>query len=211
MIIEDPTRVFVGVPDAYGENEVGLSLRQMIDKYDAIGGVNGGGFYDPDGTQKGGIPKGSVIKDGKILWGDNDKKYSICGFDKDGILHVGSMTAREALNKGVIDSVSFGPALIINENPVNADYYLGVSRNPRTAIGQRADGAILLLVIEGRSMSSFGATFDDLIEVFLKHGAVNATNLDGGYSSLMVYDGGDLTMNSYAYGERILPNCILVR
>ncbi len=211
MIVQDPTRLFVGVPDAYGEHEVGLSLRNMIRKYDAVGGVNGGGFYDADGTQKGGIPKGLVIKDTKILWGDNDTRYSICGFDKDGILYVGSMTARQAQAAGVVDAVSFGPALIVNEQPVNAQHYLGVSRNPRTAIGQRADGAILLLVIEGRSMSSFGATFDDLIEIFIKYGAVNATNLDGGYSSLMVYDGGDLTMNSYAYGERILPNSILIR
>ncbi len=211
MIVEDPTRVFVGVPDSYGENSVGLSLRDMIRKYDAVAGVNGGGFYDPDGTQKGGIPKGMVIKDSKILWGDDGKKYSICGFDRNGILYVGSMTAQDAISKGVVDAVSFGPALIINENPVNADYYLGVSRNPRTAIAQRADGAILLLVIEGRSLSSFGATFDDLIEIFLQYGAVNATNLDGGYSSLMVYNGGNLTMNSYAYGERILPNSILVK
>lgn len=211
MIIDDPSRLFVGVPDKYGEGQVGLSLRDMIRKYDAVGGVNGGGFLDEDGMQKGGIPKGLVIKDSKILWGDNSNKYSICGFDKDGILYVGSMTARQAVNAGVVDAVSFGPALIVNGEPVNSEHYLGVSRNPRTAVGQRADGSILLVVIEGRSMSSFGATFDDLIEIFLRYGAVNATNLDGGYSSLMVYEGGDLTMNSYAYGERILPNAILIR
>lgn len=211
MIIKDPKRVFVGVPDEYGAGKVGLSLRNMIRKYDAVGGTNAGGFYDYNGMQQGGIPDGFVIKDSKILWGDNSQKYSICGFDRDGILYVGSMTARQALNAGVVDAVTFGPALIINEEPVNSKHNLGVSRNPRTAVGQRADGAILLLVIEGRSMSSFGATFDDLIEIFLRHGAVNATNLDGGYSSLMVYEGGDLTMNSYAYGERILPNAILIR
>lgn len=211
MVVKDPTRLFVGVPDKYGEGQVGLSLRDMIRKYDAAGGINGGGFLDEDGMQKGGIPKGLVIKDSQILWGDNGTKYSICGFDKNGILHVGSMTARQAVDAGVVDAVSFGPALIVNGEPANGQHYLGVSRNPRTAVGQRADGAILLLVIEGRSMSSFGATFDDLIEIFVQNGAVNATNLDGGYSSLMVYDGGDLTMNSYAYGERILPNAILIR
>ena len=211
MVVKDPTRLFIGVPDKYGAGQVGLSLREMIRKYDAAGGVNGGGFLDEDGMQKGGIPKGLVIKDSKILWGDNANKYSICGFDKNGILYVGSMTARQAVDAGVVDAVSFGPALIVNGEPVNGEHYLGVSRNPRTAVGQRADGAILLLVIEGRSMSSFGATFDDLIEIFIQNGAVNATNLDGGYSSLMVYDGGDLTMNSYAYGERILPNAILIR
>ncbi len=211
MIVKDPTRLFVGVPDKYGAGEQGLSLRDMIRKYDAVGGVNGGGFVDDDGMQKGGIPKGLVIKDSKILWGDTATKHSICGFDKNGILYVGSMTARQAVEAGVVDAVSFGPALIVNGTPVTEEHYLGTSRNPRTAVGQRADGAILLLVIEGRSMSSFGATFEDLIEILVRYGAVNATNLDGGYSSLMVCDGKDLTMNSYAYGERILPNAILIR
>ena len=211
MIVKDPTRLFVGVPDRYGEGAVGLSLRDMIRKYDAVGGVNGGGFKDEDGMQKGGIPKGLVIKDSEILWGDTATRHSICGFGKDGILYVGSMTAREAVNAGVVDAVSFGPALIVNGQPVTEEHYLGTSLNPRTAIGQRADGAILLLVIEGRSASSLGATFDDLITIFVTYGAVNATNLDGGYSSLMVCEGKDLTMNSYAYGERILPNAILIR
>lgn len=212
MIVKDPTRLFVGVPDKYGAGEVGLSLRDMIRKYDAVGGVNGGGFVDDDGMQKGGIPKGLVIKDSKVLWDANPgKRYSICGFNQDGLLYVGSMSANEAIEKGVVDAVSFGPALIVNGQPVTEEHYLGTSLNPRTAVGQRADGAILLLVIEGRSASSFGATFDDLIKIFVKYGAVNATNLDGGYSSLMVCEGKDLTMNSYAYGERILPNAILIR
>ncbi len=211
MIVNDPKRVFVGVPDAYGEDRIGLSLRQMIEKYDAIGGVNAGGFLDPGGVGKGGVPMGIVIKDSKIMWGEEDTKYSITGFDKDGVLYVGSMTGKEALAAGIVDAVSFGPALVINGEPVNSDYALGISRNPRTAIAQRADGSILLLVIEGRSLSSFGATFDDLIEIFMTYGAVNATNLDGGYSSLMVYNGGELTTNAYAYGERILPTAILVK
>ena len=67
----------------------------------------------------------------------------------------------------------------------------GSGANPRTAIGQRADGAILLLVTDGRGASShLGATASDLIGIMQEYGAVNAANLDGGSSSAMYYNGG---------------------
>ena len=66
----------------------------------------------------------------------------------------------------------------------------GSGANPRTAIGQRADGTVLLLVTDGRGASGhLGATASDLIEVLSKYGAVNAANLDGGSSSSMYYNG----------------------
>jgi len=61
MIISDPSRVFVGVPDSYGENSSGLTVASMIEKYDCIAGTNAGGFYDPNGSGTGGIPEGIVI------------------------------------------------------------------------------------------------------------------------------------------------------
>ena len=64
----------------------------------------------------------------------------------------------------------------------------GGGKNPRTAIGQRADGAVLFLVTDGRGASGhLGATASDLIGIMQEYGAVNAANLDGGSSSSMVY------------------------
>ena len=59
--------------------------------------------------------------------------------------------------------------------------------NPRTCMGQRADGAVILLVIDGRQVSSFGGTYADAIDIMVEYGAVNACNLDGGSSSVMLY------------------------
>ena len=77
----------------------------------------------------------------------------------------------------------------------------GSGANPRTAIGQRADGAILLLVTDGRGASGhLGATASDLISVMQEYGAVNAANLDGGSSSTMVYNGGyEMTSVTFYY------------
>lgn len=211
MIVDDPGRVFVGIPDAYGENAKGLSLKRLIEKYGAIGGTNAGGFDDPGGMGNGGIPKGAVIKDGELKYGSANGSYNMVGIDGDGILHVGTMSPNAALAAGVRDAVCFGPALIINGTPCNAGGSLSGGFNPRTAIGQRSDGTILMLVINGRSIGSLGATLDDLVSVMLDYGAVNASNLDGGASSLMMYDGETMNNSAYVYGERILPNAILVK
>ncbi len=209
LLVKDPTRVFVGIPGEFGEGHSGLSVVNMIKKYDAVAGTNAGGFYDPNGTGTGGIPEGIVIYEGELKWGNRGSSYSIAGIDKNGILHVGNMTGQKALDIGVQYAASFGPALVINGKP--AAISLGGGLNPRTAIGQRADGTMMLLVINGRSIDSLGATLDDLATIMLSHGAVNATNLDGGSSSIMYYDGKPLTSSAYVFGERVVATAILVK
>ena len=86
--------------------------------------------------------------------------------------------------------------------------------NPRTAIGQKADGTVLLLVTDGRGAGGhLGATARDLISIMQEYGAVNAANLDGGSSSAMYYDG-TYEMSSvtlyYATSSWLLPTAFVV-
>jgi len=208
MIVKDPTRVFVGVPDHYGAGYSGLTVEKMIEKYDAIGGINAGGFYDPNGEGTGGIPDGLVIYEGELLWGNLDTSYWVAGLDANGLLYTSKMTARKALSLGIQYAASFGPALIINGSVVTEN---DSSLNPRTAIGQRADGALLLLVINGRAVDSLGATLLDVAGIMLDHGAVNATNLDGGSSSIMIHNGEYLTNSSYIFGIRVVATAFIVK
>ena len=121
------------------------------------------------------------------------------------------MTGSRAIELGLMHAVSYGPALIINGEPCDAKRSLGGGINPRTAIGQREDGAILLLVVNGRQVDSLGATLDDLVEIMLSFGAINASNLDGGSSTLMKLSGEFLNTSSYILGgERILASTILI-
>lgn len=210
MIVKDPSRVKVGVckwlgsADSYGEH-----VYDMVDRYGAVAGVNGGGFDDPNGHGKGAVPLGFVFSEGEYLWGPEDEEEILIGFDQNDKLIVGSMTGKEAVELGIRDALSYGPALIINGDPADIS---GVSSglNPRTAIGQREDGAVLLLVIDGRQANSLGALYSDLIEVMLEFGAVNAGNLDGGSSSLMVYQGEILSNKANITGDRCIPTCVLV-
>ena len=83
--------------------------------------------------------------------------------------------------------------------------------NPRTAIGQRADGAVLLLVVDGRQAYSLGATHNDLVDIMLEYGAVNACNLDGGSSSMMWFEDGYVNHSASLIGIRPLPTAFLVQ
>jgi len=205
-IIRDPSTVKLAISGEYSETATGKYLGKIVEGENAVLGVNASGFEDEGGSGSGALPTGLVISDGQLLWGEEDKKYDIIGFDSNNILILDSMTAGEAVENGIRDAVSFGPVLIKNGKAI----YKNGGVNPRTAIGQRADGAVLLLVVEGRQVASIGATLRDLTNIMLDYGAVNAANLDGGSSSSLFYDGKYVIEGSYVFGVRKIPNAFVV-
>ena len=209
LVIYDPSRIMVATIDNYNHNGAGMTLKELIDKYGGVGGINGGQYEDTNGMGIGGWPEGIVISEGELRMGNLGSTYDVYGLTKENVLVVGRMTAQYALDIGVRDAVSFGPALIVNGVP--ADYSgSGGGLNPRTAIGQRADGAILLLVIEGRKTSSMGATMADLIDIMLEYGGVNAANLAGGMSSAMWLYDDELVSSSSIRVDRQMPTAFII-
>lgn len=209
LIIKDPKRVKLVSPQKYGVDASGEKLDVMMKKYNAVAGINGGGFEDENGGGNGGIPIGIVINNSKFLYGENCGPTNVIGFDNNNVLHVGTMTAKQAKERNLRDAVSFGPSLIVNSTPMKTVGSSG-GLNPRTAIGQRADGAVLFLVIDGRQPHSLGATYKDLVDVMTKHGALNAGNLDGGSSSVLYYNDELLSTCASLYGPRKIPNGFIV-
>ena len=51
----------------------------------------------------------------------------------------------------------------------------------------KGDGAVIFIVTDGRTPASLGASFNDMIDLMLRYGAVNAGMLDGGSSSMLYY------------------------
>ncbi len=205
MVILDPSRVIMGSKVSSFGNR-GYTVADMAKEFDAVAGINAGGFYDPDGKGNGSIPDTMVIYDGEIYYPEYGNRDGFVGIDKNNILHVGRFTADEAKEKEILYGVGFGPVLVSNGKNVAVNS--GV--NPRTGIGQRSDGAILMLVIDGRQISSLGATYGDMAEIFLSYGAVNACNLDGGSSSMMWYDGEYVNNCASVIGVRPVPTTFLV-
>lgn len=208
--IKDPSRVTLGVSGQYGDAYEGRLVKDMAAEHGAFAAINAGGFADLNSVGNGGTPLGIVIAQGKLLWGDLNETTDVVGFDKDNRLRAGSMTGKQAMDLGLRDAVSCSPLLISDGKAVEQDASLSNSPNPRTAIGQTADGTVLLLVIEGRQADSLGATYNDLIDIMLQNGAVTAANLGGGSQSHMICNNEMVTASSSLYGPRKLPNCWLV-
>lgn len=213
LIVSDPKQVILGTSDEFVKKP-GLQLTDMVAKYDGIAGINAGGFNDENGTGNGSTPQGLVITNGEIVWGDQYASYHMVGLDSEGILHVGMMNGKNAVSQGIQWAVSFvthdglASSLIINGEVQR--HNLGSGVNPRTAIGQRQDGALLLLVLDGRSINTLGATMEDVVNIMLEYGAVNAGNLDGGSSSVMVYDGEIINHCASVTGPRRIPTGFIV-
>ncbi|MBQ3424060.1 MAG: phosphodiester glycosidase family protein [Clostridia bacterium] len=211
MVVKDPSRVTVGTCRDRFTREKGLQLKDIAKRYDAIAAINGGGFEDSGGTGNGGTPVGLVVSEGEVKHSGETRYDITVGFNKDNIMVIGkAMSKGDAKRKNLRDAITFGPVLILNGEAATVK---GSSSglNPRTAIGQRADGAVLMLVIDGRQASSLGATYADMISVLLEYGAVNAVNMDGGSSSLMYYRGDYLNRGVSLTGSRNMPTAFIVR
>lgn len=211
MIVKDPSRLYVATVPDFNPGSSGMLLTDMVSSNGAQAGINGGAFEDVNGVGKGGMPLGIVIQNGQVTCDTTPGESSVVmGFNASHTLIVGNMSSAQAINAGIQEGVSFGPALVINGErvPITGS---GGGLNPRTAIGQRQDGSVLLLVIDGRQAQSLGASYKDLADVMMEYGAVNAGNLDGGSSSMMILDNEILNNRSNLIGPRKIPTAFLVR
>ena len=213
MIVEDPSRVIMGsIPSSYGKR--GYVLSEYVEYFDGVAGTNAGGFYDPGGMGKGDIPDSVVVVDGEIYYMEygcgSEGGGGIAAIDGNHILHVARyMSRQELIDNDIRYAVCYGPVLI--SNGVSADpNSLIKSMNPRTAIGQCADGAMLFLVIDGRQVVSMGAKYEDLVEIMERYGAVNAVNLDGGSSSMLWFQDHYVNNSSSVIGVRDMPTSFVI-
>lgn len=208
--VSNPKRISVGTTSDLGIG--GMTLSSIVKKYGARGGVNAGGFGDTNFTGTGGKPNGILIENGEIKSEEGKNFYSIIGFDtSDKLVIATGKTREELLAMNIRDAVSFGPPLIINGKPMIKDGNGGMGLNPRTAIAQKQDGTVLLLAIDGRQESSLGATLKDIQNIFMKHGAYNASNLDGGSSTTMFYEDKVINKPSDILGERSIPSAFIIK
>lgn len=201
-IVKDPSRVGVGLSESYGEK--GAIIADIAQYNQAVLAINASGFYDPDGHGNGGKAFGLVVSEGNILNDPLNGTNKKVGFDDQNKLNIGG----EESSFSFRDAVEFKPALIIN-GEVLVTGSAGWGIQPRTAIGQTQNGEVLLLIIDGRMPGySVGCTVGELAEIMERYGAVQACNLDGGSSSILYYNGQEISKPSAAnkINGRNIPN-----
>ncbi len=215
-VIYDPSLVKIAKSSGAGTSDTsyGETLSVISRKNNALIAMNAGGFYDPNWNSNGGIPHGPVFIDGVLdsNYASGDAGGGIIGFDKNDKLILKKMTIDEAYSLGIRDAVEWGPFLIVN----GVNYYKDVNYYTwtcgRAAIGQRADGIVLMLVIDGLQSHSQGASYADMAHIMELYGAVNAANLDGGTSTSMTVNHEYINSpwNGYVPTYRWLPNAWIV-
>ena len=210
LIVLDPNRVYVGTalpePSNWGR---GVTLDVMAQNYGAVAGINAGGFVDVSGAGSGWPPAGITYSKGVNF---NSTEGGIMGaLDVNDHMWVGHYDYNDCETFRFRDAVTFGPVLVgAGEKTDPSTYETGIGA--RTAIGQREDGSMVLVVVDGRQGYSIGITFEDLANIMVdKFGCVNATSMDGGNSSCMYYNGQAVNRSSnQAPGTRDLPDAWLV-
>jgi exopolysaccharide biosynthesis protein len=202
--IENPSRLNL----VNANNNHGKLLEDLVLESGALGGINASAYAD-DKTR--GIAWGTTIINGKITnIGRNDGMHTVGGISKEYKLVIGYFTIEEITMQDYLWAFEFGPILIINGEKTTLSAYSG-GLAPRTVIGQLKNGDILLVVIDGRQINSYGATFKDIQEIMFTNGAVNAICLDGGSSSTIMYNGKVQNEPSGGKNDRLLPNAIIFK
>ena len=214
-LLEIPNPKRIQVATAADINEKGDTTSNIARNNDAVAAINGGGFYDPNGTGTGRLPYGFILHDGKYLLGekvDDDEEVDFIGFSDSGNLIAGTYNKAELRRLGVIEGITFGPPLVVNGQKTITHGDGGWGIGPRTAIGQRRDGTVLFLVIDGRQVGySVGASLADVQNIMYEQGAYIAANLDGGSSSTLYLNGKVVNKPADLLGERMIPTAFIVK
>ncbi len=211
MLIKDPLRV--KLRDTSHQFDKGQTVKRMVEDANAAAGLNGGGFTDGlNYDSNGGNPAGLVIENGVLVHPKeyNDTVYNMIGINNNGVLVLKHCTAQWAIENNIISAVSFSPFLVVNGEGTVKNGTGGWGIAPRTAIGQRATGEFLFVVVDGRQIGwSMGCDLDVLQEILLSEKAENGAMLDGGSSTVLFYNGDYINRPSLGH-ERLINNCFIV-
>lgn len=210
-VIYDAKRVHLVSSSNSGKQKID----EIAEENNAKIAINASGYtYGKNYTK---IPSGAVIMDGRIASNVGKPYYGggIVGFNEDGVLMLINDTATVAIKAGMVQGMEFGPFLIVNGKMANIKGDGGWGKAQRTAIAQRKDGIVLLLVSDGRQYNKgiIGMSMKQIATLLLKYGAYNASNLDGGNSAIMYANGKYISTPSTQEGDggRHLPNAWIVK
>lgn len=173
---------------ALAQNTYGSGFRDSIEDMAVLNNA----LLAVNGDYYGNTNEGVVIRNG-VIYRANRTDCDVCVLYYDGSMRVmpgASFSVEEAIAQGAWQAWTFGPALLDTDGSVLTSFSSTgriISANPRTAIGYYEPGHYCLIVVDGRGESA-GITLPDLSQLFYDLGCTAAYNLDGGNSSIMVWN-----------------------
>ena len=198
--------------DTFGSN-ITQTTSAMAQANNAILAINGD-YYGAN--KRGYVIKNGVLYRDTVRQGDDTKDLAIYGDGSFAIIDETQVSAQELLDSGVVQLLSFGPALIENGDvqvSASEEVSRAKSSNPRTAIGFIDDLHYIIVVADGRTDESEGLSLLELAKLMESYGCVTAYNLDGGGSSTMVFNGvvvNQPTTNGNEITERSVSDIVYI-
>ena len=203
ILAKDPSRLSCAAAEQWGVT--GQTAGDIAASCGALVALTASGFHDS--AAEGAEQTGAAMCSGTVYGSHLKEGYKRLELRRDNKLHV--VDAPGEFHPECTDAAEWTPALIVDGEVVvtKEDHYN--ARNPRSCLGQTADGTVLMLCIEGRFLDSLGATAPECAEILARYGAWQAMNLDGGTSAICWYDGRYITRCSDPdlTEGRLLPNC----
>ena len=198
--------------DTYGSN-ITQTTSEIAAANTAVLAINGD-YYGAN--KRGYVIKNGVLYRETVRQGDDTKDLAIYADGSFAIIDETEVTAQELLDSGVVQILSFGPALIEDgELMVSASDEVSRAKtnNPRTAIGIIDELHYIIVVADGRTSESEGLSLLELAQLMESYGCVTAYNLDGGGSSTMVFNGvvvNQPTTNGNTITERSVSDIVYI-
>lgn len=193
---------------AIAKNTYGSGYRDSIENMAALNRA----MIAINGDYYGNTNEGVVIRNG-VIYRANPTDCDVCVLYYDGSMRVmpgSAFTIEDAVAEGAWQAWTFGPALLNTDGSVLTNFSSTgriISANPRTAIGYYEPGHYCMVVVDGRGESE-GITLPQLSQLFADLGCKAAYNLDGGNSSIMVWQ--DEIINQPSGGGRESSDALLI-
>lgn len=209
-IVKDPSLVCLGKASNLGSQ--GDVIDRFGENYDAVLAINASGFRDKGGHGTGGSVRGSLVIDG-VEYGqmETNSNLKFYGMKKKNnqfyICNPWSVNVKK-FRWGM----QFFPALIV-DGKIVVEGTFGMGLQPRSTVGQAKDGTFMMVIVDGRQIGySIGCTVEECANQMKKYHAYQGANLDGGSSSIMWYEGSQITKSSSPSGfGRYLPNSLYIK
>lgn len=191
--IKDPSQLRTGIAGTKVSSNRTAYISDMAKEYNAVLAINGDYFSDQE------TKKTYEIRMGQVRKAKTNKKKDILFIDENGDFHLfiksnqEDMKAFEKTGLDIINAFTFGPALVKDGELLTVDTNYGYNpkgNEPRMAIGQLDTLSYVVALAEGRNSSSDGVTQQELADfMYDELGCLQAYNLDGGNSSVMIFNG----------------------
>lgn len=140
---------------------------------------------------------GYILRQGELFLDKLRAQRDVLAIDENGDFHIlltpaeGSMTT-ELNGKKLINAFHFGPALVIDGEIGKldaSDWLVPESKRQRMCIAQTGPLEYMALCCAGPARGSEGMDLRQFAQLAKELGAVTAYNLDGGDSTMMIFDG----------------------